>query len=103
MLSLFRPAGHGALITNLDKLEADIIFVKNIDNVTTDERKPDTVTFKKVLAGELLRLQERVFELLRAFERGEDRTAEAVAFLRDELCCKLPDGASRELLCPGWR
>ena len=95
---LFRPAGHGALITNLDKLEADIIFVKNIDNVTTDERKPDTVTFKKVLAGELLRLQERVFELLRAFERGEDRTAEAVAFLRDELCCKLPDGASRELV-----
>lgn len=95
---LFRPAGHGALITNLDKLEADIIFVKNIDNVTTDERKPDTVTFKKVLAGELLRLQERVFELLRAFERGEDRTAEAVAFLRDELCCKLPEGASRELV-----
>lgn len=95
---LFRPAGHGALITNLDKLEADIIFVKNIDNVTTDERKPDTVTFKKVLAGELLRLQERAFELLRAFERGEDRTAEAVAFLRDELCCKLPEGASRELV-----
>lgn len=95
---LFRPAGHGALITNLDKLEADIIFVKNIDNVTTDERKPDTVTFKKVLAGELLRLQERTFELLRAFERGEDRTDEAVAFLRDELCCKLPEGASRELV-----
>ncbi len=95
---LFRPAGHGALITNLDKLEADIIFVKNIDNVTTDERKPDTVTFKKVLAGELLRLQERAFELLRAFERDEDRTDEAVAFLRDELCCKLPEGASRELV-----
>lgn len=95
---LFRPAGHGALITNLDKLEADIIFVKNIDNVTTDERKPDTVTFKKVLAGELLRLQERAFELLRAFERGEDRTDEAVTFLRDELCCKLPEGASRELV-----
>ena len=95
---LFRPAGHGALITNLDKLEADIIFVKNIDNVTTDERKPDTVTFKKVLAGELLRLQERAFELLRAFERGEDRTDEAIAFLRDELCCKLPEGASRELV-----
>lgn len=95
---LFRPAGHGALITNLDKLEADIIFVKNIDNVTTDERKPDTVTFKKVLAGELLRLQERAFELLRAFERGKDRTDEAVAFLRDELCCKLPEGASRELV-----
>ncbi|MBQ8367185.1 MAG: DUF4301 family protein [Alistipes sp.] len=95
---LFRPAGHGALITNLDKLDADIIFVKNIDNVTTDERKTDTVTFKKVLAGELLRLQGRTFELLRAIERGEDVEAEAVAFLRDELCCKLPEGASRELI-----
>ncbi|MBE6175643.1 MAG: DUF4301 family protein [Rikenellaceae bacterium] len=95
---LFRPAGHGALITNLDKLEADIIFVKNIDNVTTDERKPDTVTFKKVLAGELLRLQERAFELLRAFERGEECTAEAKRFLCEELCCKLPDDASRELV-----
>ncbi len=95
---LFRPAGHGALITNLDKLDADVIFVKNIDNVTTDERKEDTVTFKKVLAGELLRLQSRSFELLKALEAGEDRTAEAAAFLRDELCCKLPENASRELI-----
>ena len=95
---LFRPAGHGALITNLDKLNADIIFVKNIDNVTTDERKGDTITFKRVLAGELLRLQERIFELLRAYERGEEKDAEAIALLRDELCCKLPEGASRELI-----
>lgn len=95
---LFRPAGHGALIANLDKLDADIIFVKNIDNVTTDERKADTITYKRVLAGELLRLQERSFELLRALDRGEDVKSEAVAFLRDELCCKLPDDASLELV-----
>ena len=95
---LFRPAGHGALISNLDKLDADIIFVKNIDNVTTDERKPDTVTFKKVLAGELLRLQARTFDLLKAFAAGEDKSAEAISFLRDELCCRLPENASRELI-----
>ncbi len=95
---LFRPAGHGALIANLDKLEADIIFVKNIDNVTTDERKPDTVEYKKALAGKLLALQIKVFELLKAYERGEDRDAEAVTFLRDELCCRLPEGASRSLI-----
>jgi hypothetical protein len=95
---LFRPAGHGALITNLDKLNADIIFVKNIDNVTTDERKADTITFKKVLAGELLRLQERSFALLRALNEGKDVEAEAIAFLRDELCCKLPNDASRQLI-----
>ena len=95
---LFRPAGHGALIDNLDKLDADIIFVKNIDNVTTDERKPDTITYKRVLAGELLRLQERSFELLRALERGEDKYTEAKEFLCNELCCKLPEEASRELI-----
>ena len=95
---LFRPAGHGALIDNLDKLDADIIFVKNIDNVTTDERKPDTIKYKRVLAGELLRLQERSFELLRALERGEDKYTEAKAFLCNDLCCKLPEDASRELI-----
>ena len=95
---LFRPAGHGALIANLDKLDADIIFVKNIDNVTTDERKGDTITYKRVLAGELLRLQERNFELLRALERGEDRFEEAKAFLQSKLCCKLPENASNELI-----
>ena len=95
---LFRPAGHGALIANLDRLDADIIFVKNIDNVTTDERKGDTITYKRVLAGELLRLQERSFELLRAIKRGEDRFEEAKAFLQSELCCKLPENASNELI-----
>lgn len=95
---LFRPAGHGALITNLDKLDADVIFVKNIDNVTTDERKPDTITYKKVLAGELLRLQSRSFELLRALERGEDVVNEAATFICNDLCCKLPENASRELI-----
>ena len=95
---LFRPAGHGALITNLDKLNADIIFVKNIDNVTTDARKADTITFKRVLAGELLRLQARAFELLEALKRGEDVVTEAAAFLSEELCCKIPANASRELI-----
>ena len=95
---LFRPAGHGALIDNLDKLDADIIFVKNIDNVTTDERKPDTITYKRVLAGELLRLQERSFELLRALKGGEDRYEEAKTFLCNDLCCKLPEEASHDLI-----
>ena len=61
---LFRPAGHGALIGNLGKIDADIVFVKNIDNVTTDARRSDTVLYKKALAGVLLALQERIFEYL---------------------------------------
>ena len=81
---LFRPAGHGALIENLDSLDADIIFIKNIDNVTTDRRKGDTVLYKKVLAGELLRLQRRSYELIEALLRGDERLDEAVEFLRSE-------------------
>ena len=61
---LFRPGGHGALIENLNDLDADIIFIKNIDNVVPDRLKADTVTYKKLIAGVLVTLQEQVFEYL---------------------------------------
>lgn len=61
---LFRPAGHGALLENLNDLNADIIFIKNIDNVVPDQRRDDTIRFKKALAGLLIDCQERVFNLL---------------------------------------
>ena len=48
---LFRPAGHGALIENLNEIDADVVFIKNIDNVTTDAQRGDTIRYKKVLAG----------------------------------------------------
>ncbi len=51
---LFRPAGHGALIENLNDIDADIVFIKNIDNVTTDSRRGDTTRCKKMLAGLLI-------------------------------------------------
>ncbi len=58
---LFRPAGHGALIENLNDLNADIIFIKNIDNVVPDRLKKPTVDYKKALAGILLKTQETLF------------------------------------------
>ncbi|HNX54641.1 MAG TPA: DUF4301 family protein [Prolixibacteraceae bacterium] len=58
---LFRPAGHGALLDNLNDLEADIIFIKNIDNVAPDHLKDSTVRFKKALGGALINLQEEIF------------------------------------------
>jgi hypothetical protein len=58
---LFRPAGHGALIENLNDLNADIIFIKNIDNVVPDRLKKPTVDYKKALAGILLKHQEKLF------------------------------------------
>jgi len=62
---LFRPAGHGALIENLNDLDADIIFIKNIDNVVPDHLKLPTIDYKKALAGVLLRTQEKLFEYQR--------------------------------------
>jgi hypothetical protein len=58
---LFRPAGHGALLENLNDLDADLIFIKNIDNVVPDQLKSVTVEYKKSLAGFLLSLQEQIF------------------------------------------
>ena len=58
---LFRPGGHGALIQNLDQQNADIIFIKNIDNVVTRDRRDEIAASKKVLAGVLLKLQEKIF------------------------------------------
>lgn len=86
---LFRPAGHGALLENLDDIDADIIFIKNIDNVTTDARRGDTVTFKKALAGLLVELQERTFGYLRAIREGRADLSEVARFAENELCVKL--------------
>ncbi len=58
---LFRPGGHGALIENLNDLDADVIFIKNIDNVVPDRLKDTTVKYKKALAGYLLKVQEILF------------------------------------------
>ena len=61
---LFRPGGHGALIENLNAQDADVIFVKNIDNVVPDRLKKDTVRYKQILAGVLVAEQKRVFARL---------------------------------------
>lgn len=61
---LFRPGGHGALIENLNAIDADVVFVKNIDNVVPDRLKKDMVHYKQVLAGVLVIEQKRVFERL---------------------------------------
>jgi len=71
---LFRPGGHGALIQNLNDIEADVIFIKNIDNVVPDRLKPETVEWKQVIAGVLVTLQKQAFEYLRLLDAGADET-----------------------------
>ena len=87
---LFRPAGHGALIENLNEIDADIIFVKNIDNVTTDARKGDTVTYKKALAGVLVGLQSEAAALLAKLDAGDVDVQNVAKFVEEKLCVKLP-------------
>jgi len=67
----FRPAGHGALLENLNEAKGDIIFIKNIDNVAPDRLKETTYIYKRALGGQLVEMQERIFGYLESLERGE--------------------------------
>lgn len=91
---LFRPGGHGALIENLNELAADIIFIKNIDNVVPDRLKAETVEYKKLIAGVLVSKQKKAFEYLELLDSGKYTHAELeeiIRFLRDELSCRNPE------------
>ncbi|UXP30587.1 DUF4301 family protein [Reichenbachiella agarivorans] len=76
---LFRPAGHGALLENLNDLDADVIFIKNIDNVVPDRLKAETYTYKKALAGLLINYQTEVFSILENGISDPDAVAEDLA------------------------
>ncbi len=91
---VFRPGGHGALIENLNDIEADVIFVKNIDNVVPDRLKPDTVTYKKLLAGILVEKQKRAFDFIRLIDSGSythEQVMEIVRFVQQDLMCRNMD------------
>ena len=91
---LFRPGGHGALIENLNEIEADVIFVKNIDNVVPDRLKGDTVLWKQIIAGVLVTLQQRAFEYLRLLDTGRythEQIEEIIRFVQQDLCCRKSD------------
>ncbi|MFC2151688.1 DUF4301 family protein [Bacteroidota bacterium] len=86
---LFRPGGHGALIENLNDLDADIIFIKNIDNIVPDRLKDITVQYKKALAGVLLSYQEKIFKYIDVLENRkyrEEIIKEIEEFIKKELC-----------------
>ena len=84
---LFRPGGHGALIANLNNIRADLVFVKNIDNVTTEEKLEPTILYKKALAGYLLHLQNKNFEYIKTLiSKGTLSSIQnIIAFAKHEL------------------
>lgn len=91
---LFRPGGHGALIQNLNDIDADVVFIKNIDNVVPDRLKDDTVTYKQLIAGVLVTLQAKAFGYLRLLDTGSythEQLAEMIQFVQRDLCCRKAD------------
>jgi len=91
---LFRPGGHGALIENLDDVDADVVFIKNIDNVVPDSFKSVTVQYKKLIAGVLVHLQKKIFTYLDLIESGKythEQLVEMIYFLQNDLCIKNPE------------
>jgi hypothetical protein len=91
---LFRPGGHGALLSNLNDLDNDLVFIKNIDNVVPDRLKPITYTYKKALAGVLLSYQKHIFEYQQQLNEKHPTAlesgflAEAANFLENTLNVK---------------
>ena len=91
---LFRPGGHGALIENLNDIDADVVFIKNIDNVVPDHLKGDTVANKKLLAGILVSVQNTIKSYLKKLDSGQyvmEDLREMLQFIQKTLCCKNPE------------
>ena len=94
---LFRPGGHGALLENLNNLEGDLIFIKNIDNIVPDRLRYPSVIFKEVMGGILLEKQEKIFNLLYVLDKNEESIEnrelnEIASFIERELSIILPSG-----------
>ena len=91
---LFRPGGHGALIENLNDLGEEIVFIKNIDNIVPETKAEATITYKKVLAGILLHLQQNTFEYLDMLDEGalsDEELDQIIQFAKTQLMIDIPD------------
>ncbi len=89
---LFRPAGHGALLENLNDINGDLVYIKNIDNVVPERLLPDTVKYKQIIGGVLVHLQQKCFEYLQRLDKGlpEKEIEEVFNFAVNELNVTFP-------------
>lgn len=100
----FRPGGHGALIENLNDLAADVIFIKNIDNVVPDTHRGATIQYKKILGGTLVAVKQRMDEYCQLLESGkadETKLDEMLHFLRTVLCITHDEADSMDTKAKG--
>ena len=91
---LFRPAGHGALLENLNELNNDIVFIKNVDNIVVLDLNKKVSNYKKMLAGVLIEAQAQAFEYLRALDKTieETKLLEIAAFISSKMNVVIDDG-----------
>lgn len=90
---VFRPGGHGALIQNLNDIQATVVFIKNIDNVVPDSLRGATLKYKKVIAGYLVELHDKVeqyISLIDARSYTEEQLQEMCKFLREAFSFDAP-------------
>ena len=91
---LFRPAGHGALLENLNDLNNDIVFIKNVDNIVVLELNKKLSNYKKVIGGVLLKAQEKAFNYLRELDNkavGEEKLLEIASFISSKMNVVIED------------
>jgi hypothetical protein len=72
------------------ELDADVIFVKNIDNIVPDRLKKFTTPYKKALAGILMSLQQTIFKYLNLLDKPDDledkKLDTMLRFIEKDLC-----------------
>lgn len=91
---VFRPGGHGALIQNLNDIDSQVVFIKNIDNVVPDSLRGATLKFKKIIAGYLIGLHDRIVEyigLIDSRSYTDSQLEEVCAFLREAFSFDAPE------------
>ena len=79
---LFRPAGHGALLENLNERDADVVFIKNVDNVVPLRLRSVSTRFKKIIGGYLVQVQQQLKKYLEMLDKGNVKAGDLKAMLR---------------------
>jgi hypothetical protein len=91
----FHAGGHGALLHNLHESKADVVLIKNIDNVARRELAPRIAEVRRLVSGLLLRIEKEVHSAIRQLRDGRG-VQEALALLEREFGITPADGLKNE-------
>ncbi len=97
---VFRPAGHGALIENLNNLSGDLIIIKNIDNILPSTKNAVSLRYAKILTGFLISVQKEIFSYLRVLEKqkvNDSLITEIKKFAVEYLSLHIPQDFDKQI------